>query len=420
MSTATVTTNGETVTESYLYDWAGTRTAKITDGVLTYYLVDTGGVLSQVLAELDSTGALITYYTRGAEIISLSRPGEKHYYLHDGHGSVRALSDADGQVTDTYLYDAFGNLLTKTGTTANDFLYTGEQFDANTGFYYLRARYMNPSMGTFTSPDAYAGTIFDPVSLHKYLYANANPVMNRDPSGYVTYGELLGAMAINAVLGAAIGGLSGLILNVLYYDTHGGDMQSPDRNKVAWEGFWKGALFGAAGGALFGGLGLLGTEFIFANILIGVILIFMGMYSLGKSFEFYMNGDTLWGDIYLLIAGLSFIGSGFSFGKAWSMAFDDFYVPASVGAAGNVEYDLPTGGKITGYTKHGAEQALGRDGGIGVSNMAIMDAVNNPVKAPVIQSGGTTKYIGHDATVVLNQEGKVVTTWANSSVGTRR
>ena len=206
MSTATVTANGTTITESYLYDWAGTRTAKITDGVLTYYLVDTGGVLSQVLAELDHTGALITYYTRGSEIISISRPGEKHYYLNDGHGSVRALSDTDGQVTDTYLYDAFGNLLTKTGTTANDFLYTGEQYDANTGFYYLRARYMNPSTGTFTSMDANAGTIFDPVSLHKYLYANANPVMNRDPSGYqtLTLTETGTKLAIIGILAAAV------------------------------------------------------------------------------------------------------------------------------------------------------------------------------------------------------------------------
>ena len=204
MSTATVTTGTTTVTESYLYDWAGTRTAKITDGVLTYYLVDTGGVLSQVLAELDHTGALITHYTRGAELISLSRPGEKYYYLHDGHGSVRALSDADGQVTDTYIYDAFGNLLSKTGTTANDFLYTGEQYDINTGFYYLRARYMNPATGTFTSPDAYAGTIFDPVSLHKYLYANANPVMNRDPSGYYTIADGVVTFSIVEILAAAV------------------------------------------------------------------------------------------------------------------------------------------------------------------------------------------------------------------------
>ena len=77
---------------------------------------------------------MITHYTRGSELISLSRPGEKRFHLYDGQGSTRALSDADGQVTDTYLFDAFGNLLTKTGTTANDFLYTGEQYDALSGF----------------------------------------------------------------------------------------------------------------------------------------------------------------------------------------------------------------------------------------------------------------------------------------------
>lgn len=88
------------------------------------------------------------------------------------------------------------------------------------------------------------------------------------------------------------------------------------------------------------------------------------------------------------------------------------------GASKTVD-DLPTGGKITGYTKHGTEQALGRDGGIGVSNKAITEAVKNPVIDPISQSGGTTKYIGKDATVVLNQDGKVVTTWANSSSGTR-
>ena len=43
---------------------------------------------------------------------------------------------------------------------------------------------MNPSTGTFITMDEYAGTIFEPVSLHKYLYAAANPITYCDPSGY--------------------------------------------------------------------------------------------------------------------------------------------------------------------------------------------------------------------------------------------
>ena len=85
-----------------------------------------------------------------------------------------------------YSYDAYGSLLEKEGGTENEFLYTGEQYNANTGLYYLRARYMNPSAGTFISMDSYQGSIYDPVSLHKYLYANANPVMYTDSSGYAT------------------------------------------------------------------------------------------------------------------------------------------------------------------------------------------------------------------------------------------
>lgn len=49
---------------------------------------------------------------------------------------------------------------------------------------------MNPSTGTFITIDEYSGSVFEPVSLHKYLYANANPVMFSDPSGYFSLGDL--------------------------------------------------------------------------------------------------------------------------------------------------------------------------------------------------------------------------------------
>ena len=102
------------------------------------------------------------------------------------------------------MYDAYGNLLKQTGTTENDYLYTGEQYNASTGLYYLRARYMNPETGTFTSMDTYAGTLDNPVSLHKYLYANANPVMYTDPSGYFSLAETSVAQGIQSTINSVI------------------------------------------------------------------------------------------------------------------------------------------------------------------------------------------------------------------------
>ncbi len=166
----------------------------------TYYLNDINGSLTQVLAELDKDGNAKCWYTRGIELLSQQRGTEISIYITDGHGSVRVLTDMSGAVTDTYTYDAWGNLISSTGDTENSYLYCGEQLDSTTGLYYLRARYMNPSTGTFISMDTYQGSLFDPVSLHKYLYANANPVMNTDPTGYFTLADCSTASAINDIL----------------------------------------------------------------------------------------------------------------------------------------------------------------------------------------------------------------------------
>lgn len=63
-------------------------------------------------------------------------------------------------------------------------------------------------------------------------------------------------------------------------------------------------------------------------------------------------------------------------------------------------------GDITGFTKHGINQAINR----GVSPKSIHDAVTNPLKV-LPQPNGTTRYIGHGAVVVLNPAGEVVTVW---------
>ena len=203
--------------EEYRYDYAGNRIAKIGELSTINYLVDTNGVLSQVLAEYDENGSLTTLYTRGDELISQERNGVKSYYLYDGFDSVRMLTDEGGSVTDTYTFDAFGNLTDSTGDTENSYLYRGEQYDSSTGLYYLRARYMNPSTGTFITMDEYAGSVFEPVSLHKYLYANANPVMNSDPTGYETLkGQLTTAAGIAVLSTMLVANYNG-ILNAMNF-----------------------------------------------------------------------------------------------------------------------------------------------------------------------------------------------------------
>jgi RHS repeat-associated protein len=84
----------------------------------------------------------------------------------------------------TYDYDAFGNLIHSTGTTLNNYLFTGEQFDPELGFYYNRARYLNTSTGRFWSMDTDEGFDQEPSSLHKYLYAGTDPVNHIDASGH--------------------------------------------------------------------------------------------------------------------------------------------------------------------------------------------------------------------------------------------
>jgi RHS repeat-associated protein len=105
------------------------------------------------------------------------------FYVYDGAGSARQLTNSAGVVTDEYEYDAYGNSFTKQGTTPNNYLYRGEQYDPDLSLYYLRARYYNPLTGRFVSMDPENGIVTDPRTLHKYLYAGGDPTNRIDPTG---------------------------------------------------------------------------------------------------------------------------------------------------------------------------------------------------------------------------------------------
>ncbi len=208
------------VGQSYAYDGDGNLLVKHLGGTNTFYLVDDRNPsgYAQVLEEYTETNGwgsagwdLSRVYVYGLGLISEQEmdlntlmPSTLSYYGYDGHGNVRFLMDTNGAITDTYTYDAFGNLIGSSGTTPNSYLYCGQRWDADLGLYYNRARYMNPDAGRFMTMDTYEGDQEDPLSLHKYLYAQDNPVMMVDPSG--NDGDLV-SLEVSTEIGAGLDAL---------------------------------------------------------------------------------------------------------------------------------------------------------------------------------------------------------------------
>jgi RHS repeat-associated protein len=215
-------------TVSVVYDAFGNRVAKTVNGVTTKYLVEddvnpTG--YPQVLDEL--TGSTVTRtYTYGLQRISqdqlVSGVWTPSFYGYDGGGNVRQLTNSAGAVTDTYEYDAFGNDVYHTGTTPNNYLYRGEQYDPDLGLYYLRARYYNPATGRFLSRDPDDHSLATPNELHKYLYADGDPENMIDPTGkgfaetLATYGVPIKKAVFLVAVGAAVVACIDMVYEVIH------------------------------------------------------------------------------------------------------------------------------------------------------------------------------------------------------------
>ncbi len=207
-------TNGDGINDvEYQYDVDDVRVSRTEGADVTNLLIDKNRPYAQVLEEYTPGGVIKLSYVFGRDLISQDRVGEsgKSFYHVDGLGSTRALSDAAGVVTDSCIYDAFGRRIEQVGSTGNVCLFAGEARDGATGLDYLRARWMDTGVGRFVSRDTFAGTLQDPVTLHKYLYANVNPISNIDPSGQQLINDLEAAESIQT---SVLGNLYQAIVNL--------------------------------------------------------------------------------------------------------------------------------------------------------------------------------------------------------------
>jgi RHS repeat-associated protein len=110
-----------------------------------------------------------------------SAPSNVSYYYHTDHqGSVRAITDQSGAVTNAYAYDSYGTAQESVESLAQRFRYTGREYDALTGLYHYRARAYDPDTARFLQEDP---IWFEAGDLNVYRMTWNNPVSWVDPSG---------------------------------------------------------------------------------------------------------------------------------------------------------------------------------------------------------------------------------------------
>ena len=116
-----------------------------------------------------------TYYLLGLDVLGQQQGSVWSYFGYDALGSVRQITNSTGTVGYSANYDPYGNPLEQFGTLTTNLGFTGEYTDPS-GLQYLRARYANPSTGTFISRDPFEGYMMRAMSRNGYSYVEGNPV----------------------------------------------------------------------------------------------------------------------------------------------------------------------------------------------------------------------------------------------------
>jgi len=176
------------------YNAEGKRVAKTVEGVTARYFYE----YDNVAFEYTNSGAVTAFNVIGINLISRETGSDKVYYFNNGHADVTALLDATTKnIRSQYKYDEFGNITSETYYDSNgvettdeneiiksQILYAGYQYDEESKYYNLHARYYDPQTARFLQQDTYRGTIADPLSLNLYTYCHNEPMMYYDPTGH--------------------------------------------------------------------------------------------------------------------------------------------------------------------------------------------------------------------------------------------
>ena len=181
---------------TFTYDHSGIRTGKRVNrnGAITEhsFYTQNGTIVGETRRHPNGNIDRLEFiYDEAGRPLQLIFNGRIYNYVLNLQGDVQQIRRAtDGVVVATYLYNAWGQLLSSTGSMAesNPLRYRGYFWCSAAEMYYLQSRFYDPVVGRFLNWDGLVSTGQGFLGFNMFTYCNNNPVMHIDPSGYIMAG----------------------------------------------------------------------------------------------------------------------------------------------------------------------------------------------------------------------------------------
>ena len=181
-----------TTVVTYDYDQNGMRVRKTvshTNGYVyaVYNYVYNGTKLVHMTKNND---VLHFFYDNEGRPASVRYNGDMYNYLYNLQGDIVAIVDSNGAIAVEYKYNAWGSILSRTGTLSdtlgysNPFRYRRYIYDDETCMYWLKSRYYYPELFRFINLDKLLIKDFKIFDLNSYTYCSNRPISSSDENGF--------------------------------------------------------------------------------------------------------------------------------------------------------------------------------------------------------------------------------------------